>query len=368
MEFMIDFSPTVEQEEIRQLARSLASDRLRPEGRSAEQRGDISAELMQMLTQTGLTTPFSENLGGSGPIDAVTYVLIAEELGFGDGGLAMNIFGSMLGPLAVALAGNEQQKDQFIYPFCDAQEGYKERGSLAFAERTGGYTVAEINTTLRRDGDHYIMNGTKRDVIHGAHSQPRVVLTRLADTTSSEGVCAIIVPAQIEGLQITPEAQKLGLLAAPSASYILHDVVVAPDALLGEPGNASVLRVAALSALLRAAVACGMVRAALEYSGHYAEERIAFGRPIVSYQGIAFLLAEMAMKLDAARLLLWHAAVQWDRVPAPETLLRDAEAAQYQAVKLAKSATIDAVQIMGGAGFMQDHPVEMWMRNAAAME
>lgn len=365
---MIDFSPTVEQEEIRQLAHSLAGDRLRPEGRSAEQRGDISVELMQMLAQTGLTTPFSEDLSGSGSLDAVTYALIAEELGFGDGGLAMNIFGSMLGPLAVALAGNERQQEQFIYPFCDAQEGYKERGSLAFAERTGGYTVADINTTLRRNGDHYILNGTKRDVVHGAHSQPRVVLARLADTTGSEGICAVVVPAQIEGLQITPDVQKLGLLAASSASYTLHDVVVAPDALLGEPGNVGVLRVAALSALLRAAVACGMVRAALEYSGHYAEERIAFGRPIVSYQGIAFLLAEMAMKLDATRLLLWSAAAQWDRVPASETLLRDAEAAQYQAVKLAKSATIDAVQIMGGAGFMQDHPVEMWMRNAATME
>jgi alkylation response protein AidB-like acyl-CoA dehydrogenase len=365
---MIDFSPTMEQEEIRQLARSLASDRLRPEGRSAEKRGDISVELMKMLTQTGLTTPFSEDLGGSGPVEAVAYVLIAEELGFGDGGLAMNIFGSMLGPLAVALAGSERQQEEFIYPFCDAQNGYKERGSLAFAERTGGYTLAEINTTLRRDGDHSIINGTKRDVIHGAHSHPRVVLARLANTTGNEGVCAVIVPAQCEGLQIAPDAQKLGLLAAPSAGYTLNDVVVAPDALLGEPGNAGVLRVAALSSLLRAAVACGMVRAALEYAGHYAEERIAFGRPIVSYQGIAFLLAEMAMKLDAVRLLLWSAAAQWDRAVAPETLLRDAEAAQYQAIKLAKSATIDAVQIMGGAGFMQDHPVEMWMRNAAAME
>jgi len=365
---MIDFSPTVEQEEIRQLARSLASDRLRPEGRSAERRGDISAELMRMLAQTGLTTPFSEDLGGSGPLEAVTYVLIAEELGFGDGGLAMNIFGSMLGPLAVALAGNERQLEQYIYPFCDAQEGAKERGSLAIAERTGGYSVAEISTALRRDSDYYLINGTKRAVIHGAQSCPRVVLARLADTTGKDGLCAVILPAQAEGLQITPDGQKLGLLAAPSASYALKDVIVTPDALLGEPGNAGVLRVAALSALLRAGVACGMVRAALEYAGHYAEERIAFGRPIVSYQGIAFLLAEMAMKLDAAHLLLWQAAAEWDRVPAPETLLRDAEAAQYQAVKLAKAATIDAVQIMGGAGFMQDHPVEMWMRNAAAME
>jgi alkylation response protein AidB-like acyl-CoA dehydrogenase len=100
----------------------------------------------------------------------------------------------------------------------------------------------------------------------------------------------------------------------------------------------------------------------------YARERIAFGRPIVSYQGIAFMISEMAMKLDAARLLLWRAAFSWDQGAESETLVREAEAAQRQAVKIAKSATIDAVQILGGAGFMQDHPVEMWMRNAAAME
>src|SRR2546421_11584078 len=100
----------------------------------------------------------------------------------------------------------------------------------------------------------------------------------------------------------------------------------------------------------------------------YARGRIAFGRPIVSYQGIAFMIAEMAMKLDAARLLTWRAATSWDRHVECEMLVREAEAAQEQAVKIAKSATIDAVQILGGAGFLQDHPAEMWMRNAAAMD
>lgn len=365
---MVNFSPTMEQEEIRQLAHSLAMDQLRPQGRGAEQRGDIAPELMQTLAQTGLTAPFSEDFGGSGPVEAITYAIITEELGFGDGGLAMNIVGSMMGPLAVALAGNERQQERYIFPFCDAREGYKERGSLAVAERTGGYAVTEISTTLRRSGDHYIINGTKRDVLHGGQSQPRVVLLRLENTAGYEGLCAIVLPVQVEGLHITQDTHKLGLLAAPSAAYTFENVAVPTDALLGEPGCTNVLRVAALHAILRAGVACGVARAALEYAGHYAEERIAFGRPIVSYQGIAFPLAEIAMKLDAVRLLLWHAAAQWDSAQAPETLLRDAEAAHYQAIKLGKLATIDAVQIMGGAGFMQDHPVEMWMRNAAAME
>ena len=134
---MLNFAPTEEQEEIRNLARSLAVEQLRPQGREAEQKGDISPELMQTLTQTGLATPFPEEVGGSGAIEAITYTLIAEELGFGDGALAMNIIGSFMGPITVMLAGDERQQQEHITPFCDPRNGYELRGSLAFAERTG---------------------------------------------------------------------------------------------------------------------------------------------------------------------------------------------------------------------------------------
>src|SRR5438876_10118949 len=134
---MLNFAPTEEQEEIRHLAHSVAVEQLRTHGRSAEKRGDISPELMQALAQTGLTTPFPEEYGGSGAIEAMTYTLIAGELGFGDGVLAMNIIGSLMGPVTILLAGDEHQQQEYIAPFCDEQDGYEQRGSLAFAERTG---------------------------------------------------------------------------------------------------------------------------------------------------------------------------------------------------------------------------------------
>jgi alkylation response protein AidB-like acyl-CoA dehydrogenase len=364
---MLNFAPTEEQEEIRRLARSLALDELRPRGREAEKRGDIPPELERTLAQTGLTTPFPEGLGGSGPIEALTYALISEELGFGDSGLATNIIGSMMGPLAVMLVGNEDQQERYIAPFC-ANDGSNAHGSFAFAEHSGGYALADVTATARATGDGYTLSGTKRDVIHGSQSRPRVVLARLEGTSGSEGLCALVVPDALEGLQIRDDAQKLGLIAAPSASFWLEQAQVPGEGMLGQPGEYSVIRAATLYQILRAGIACGTARAALEYASDYAKERIAFGRPIVSYQGIAFMISEMAMKLDAARLFLWRAAASWDQQAKPETLVREAEAAQRQAVKLAKSATIDAVQIMGGAGFMQDHPVEMWMRNAAAMD
>ena len=365
---MLNFAPTEEQEEIRNMARSVGVEQLRPRAREAEKLGHTPAEVMKTIAQTGLTTPFPEQYGGSGPIEAVTYALIAEELGSGDGGMAMEIIGSLMGPLTVMLAGNEQQQAHYLPAFSDGLEGYLRHGSLAFAERSGGYTLEDIQTTIRREGEQYIVNGTKRDVIHGGESHPRVVLVREDGSAGSQGLAALLVPEHYAGMHISADMHKLGLTAAPSVSYCFENVTVPAKNMLGEVGNRGVVRAATLYNILRASLACGMARAALEYAGAYAKERIAFGRPIVSYQGIAFMLAEMAMKLDAARLLVWKAAFDWDQGVEGETLALAAESAQQQAIKLAKSSTIDAVQIMGGAGFMQDHPAEMWMRNAAAME
>lgn len=365
---MLNFAPTEEQVEIQNLARSLAGEQLRPRGREADRSASVPPDLLRTLAQTGLTTPFPEEFGGSGPFEALTYVLIAEELGFGDGALAMYVIGSLMGPLAVMLAGSERQQREYLPAFCDAHDGHTRTGSLAFAERTGGYALTEISTTARRERDAFILNGTKRDVIHGAVSSPRVVLARLEGSNEEAGLCALLVPANTPGVRITPDSARLGLLAAPSASYTFEQARLAPTCLLGQTGNTGTVRVATLYQILRAAVACGTARAGLEYAAEYARQRIAFGRPIVSYQGIAFLFSEMAMKLDAARLYLWRAAISWDRNASLETLVKEAEAAQYQAIKIARTATIDTIQILGGAGFIQDHPAEMWMRNAAAME
>jgi alkylation response protein AidB-like acyl-CoA dehydrogenase len=366
-ESMLNFAPTEEQEEIRNLAYSIASGQLRTRAREAEKRGDIAPELMQTLARTGLTTPFTEDFGGSGAIEAITYALIAEELGFGDGGLAMNVIGSLMGPLTVALAGDESQQQRYIPPFCDERQGYLQRGSFAFAERTGGYSLAEINTTIQWHGEHGFINGTKRNVIHGVESNPRVVLARQEGSTGIEGLCAVIVPAELDGMSVKGDELKLGLIAAPSASFIFENAAAGTQ-VLGKPGNSGVIRAATLYQILRAAVACGMARAALEYAKDYAKDRYAFGRPIVSYQGIAFMIAEMAMKLDAARLLVWKAAQSWDKGDEGADHVREAGSAQHQAIKIAKSATIDAIQVLGGAGFLQDHPAEMWARDAAAME
>lgn len=366
---MLNFVPTEEQEEIRNLARSLAEEQIRPRARQANQDGKVTSDLLLTLAQTGLTAPFPEEFGGSGPLEALTYTLIAEELGCGDGAIALHVIGSLMGSVSVLLAGSAEQQRAYLPPFCDARNSSVSFGSLAFAERSGGYALDEISATVREEDDSLIVNGSKRDVIHGADSHPRVVLARRQGTSGLDGLCAFLLPADAPGLRITPDTCKLGLLAAPSAAYSLNDTRVPLACILGEAGSVGAVKAATLFMILRAAVACGTARAGLEYAQDYARQRIAFGRPIVSYQGIAFLFAEMAMKLDAARLYLWRAATDWDKSAIDiSTLVREVEAAHFQALKIARSATIDTIQILGGAGFIADHPAEMWMRNAAAME
>ncbi|GCE46886.1 acyl-CoA dehydrogenase/hypothetical protein [Thermosporothrix hazakensis] len=354
---MLNFSLTTEQEELRQLARTLAREQLRPQGRSADEQGFCSDALWQTITQTGLTRPFAERYGGDGALDAVTLAIIAEEFGYGDAGLALHILGSLIAPLTIALAGTEEQRQKYISLFCRYEEA---RGALAFAEPFSAYRCEEITTPLYATVDGLsVRQGIKRNVLHGGSAALTVVLARKAGD-----LCAFVLPET--GWQSVPEEERVGLRAAQSATLRLEQVQIPTHCMLDN--TEQVTRAALLYCLLRAGVACGIVRATLDYAGQYAQERVAFGRPIVSYQGIAFLLAEMAMKLDAVRLLLWHAASRWDQEAVTAELGGEIEAVQRQALTLAQKATADGVQILGGAGYIQDHPVELWMRHAIAME
>ncbi len=362
---MITFAPTEEQTAIRDLAHQVAVEQLRRLARPSEEAGNMPADLRKVLAETGLLTPFPDAYGGSGTQDAVTHALIAEELAFGDGGLALHAIGSLLAPLAVLVAGTDAVAEPLITSYC-ANGGADAPGALALSEPASGLDVRQTLTVLRRDGPNFVLEGTKRSVVHGQTSGLRVVLARMEGTEGLAGLRLVILPENAAGIETTPEAEPLGLSAAPRARMRLHQVSIPPDAILGgaDSGGEGAQRSVALANILLGGLAVGIARAALEYSADYAKNRIQFNRPISSYQAIAFMAAEMAMTLDAVRLLVWRAAQAWDL---GQDALRLAERARIQAVKTAQRITIDAVQILGGAGFLQDHPVELWMRDAAAL-
>lgn len=325
----------------------------------------MPATLRRVLAETGLLSPFPEDFDGSGAQDAVTHALITEELAWGDGGLAMHVIGSILAPLAVLTAGNFSQHRELLGLFSQDREA-PITGAVALSELTTGLDTCQMPATLRRERGELRLDVQKRGVAHGLTKTLRIVLAKLAEAPEGEGLRLIVLPDSLDGLEATPEAHPLGLAAAPRARWKLHGAELTDSWVLGglEQGGPGAARFAALANVLLGALAVGTARAALEYSAEYAKGRVQFGKPISSYQAIAFLAAEMAMDVDAARFLVWRAAQTWD---VGGDALRLAERARMQAVKTAQRVTTDAVQILGGAGFLQDHPVELWMRDAAAL-
>ncbi len=359
---MIDFAPTEEQTAIRDLAHQIAVEQFRRLARVADESCEMPGDLCHLLADTGLLIPFPEEFGGAGTQSAVTHALIAEELAYGDGGLALHVIGSALAGLAVLIAGTAEQKKALL-PRCCADGGAGAPGALGWSEPASGLDARQTTTALQGDGSELRLEGAKRGVVHGKTDGVRVVTAQTASARGLAGLRLVVLPDHAENVVAKSEAEPLGLRGAARFRLHLHNVIVTPNDVLGGVDTGAA-RFIALANVLLGGLAVGTARAALEYSADYARGRVQFGKPISSFQAIAFMAAEMAMETDAARLLLWRAASAWDL---GEDALRLAERARMQAVKVAQRVTTDAVQILGGAGFLQDHPVELWMRDAEAL-
>ncbi len=363
---MIDFAPTEEQTAIRDLAQQIAMEQFRKLARQGDEDCATPDYIFELLGQVGLLSPFPEEFGGAGVQSAVTHALIAEALAYGDGGYTLSYLGAILPALAVTIAGTEAQQ-RLLLPRC-----ISELGALGWSEPASGLSVRDTQTTLRLDTDSGALelSGSKRGVVHGAASGLRVVTARDSETPGLDGLRLVVLPDRAAGIEATPEEAPLGLRAASRARLRLGHVVADTNDVLGtfEAGAAGAQRFMGLANVLLGALAVGIASAALDYAADYAKGRVQFGKPISSFQAIAFMAAEMAMETDAARLLIWQAAQAWDTGEDDAAdPLRRAERARMQAVKVAQRVTTDAVQILGGAGFLQDHPVELWMRDAEAL-
>ena len=380
---MIDFAPSEEQTAIRDLAHQIALEQFRKLARQGDEDCATSDYIFELLGQVGLLSPFPEEFGGAGAQSAVTHALIAEALAYGDGGYTLSYLGAILPGLAVSIAGTEAQQRLLLPRLIEG-------GAFGWSEPASGLAVRDTQTTLNAAPDTLALRGTKRGVVHGATAGLRVVTARAWTAEGLAGLRLVVLPDHAAGVTATPEAEPLGLRAAPRARLHLENVAISDSYVLGgfdagaedagaratngsenagtqfpqAPAAVGAQRFMALANVLLGALAVGTAGAALDYAADYAKGRVQFGKPISSFQAIAFMAAEMAMETDAARLLVWQAATAWD---AGEDTLRRAERARIQAVKVAQRVTTDAVQILGGAGFLQDHPVELWMRDAEAL-
>jgi alkylation response protein AidB-like acyl-CoA dehydrogenase len=356
---MIAFEPTDEQRELAALAHEFAARELRPVAAEWDEREDFPPELLAEAAALGLTSFSIPAEFGGGGAGAVTSALIAEELSWGCAGLAATITATMFPVRPLLRFGTDEQRGRYL-PLLASEAGTL--AAIAFTEPAAGSDFAAIQATARRDGDSYVLNGEKCYVTNGGVADLTVVFAKL-----DGAITAFLLEAGDPGVSAGRKERKLGLRASYTGSIVLEEARIPAGRLLGDEGGgfAVAMDFFELSRPQVAAAAVGVARAAFEVATAYARERRAFGKPLLARQGVSFKLAEMAMELEAARLLVWRAADAVDR--GVDAGLYGSYAKAF-AADTAMKVTTEAVQVLGGAGVMRDHPVEKWLRDAKVFQ
>jgi alkylation response protein AidB-like acyl-CoA dehydrogenase len=372
---MPDLQLDQEQEEVRELAQRLGLDVLSPAARRAETEGAVPDKVWRTVWETGLVVNTPERFGGGGIADAVTQTLAVEGLAYGDAGITMAAVWRAAAALLIGLCGTEEQAAALL-PSLGTDP---DRRSAVACYEGFGRAPSEYETaiTANPDGTWHV-EGTKVAVAGGAGADPLVVVGvdpwagRLRAVILEAGILEAAVRAPCtEGednwVRFGPEERHLALDAAPTASVTFDVEVPAASLLGGEDADPDALgRAVGRYRLAAAAAGLGTARRAVDYAAGYAGDRVAFGKPIAAFQGVSFLLAEGLIRLSAARLEVADAASRLDLPGHPGTEEAVTRAVNYAGV-VATQSTRDALQVLGGHGFITDHPVELWYRTAATL-
>jgi alkylation response protein AidB-like acyl-CoA dehydrogenase len=355
------FLPTDEAAELLKLARELAKHELAPPSASAEARALFPRETFRVLGRAGLLgLPYPEEYGGGGQPYEV-YLQVLEELSSVWSSVGVGVSVHALSCFGLATHGTEEQKQAWLPDML----GGELLGAYCLSEPHAGSDPAAMRTTARRDGDSYVIKGTKAWTTHGGHADFYKVMARTSDDRN--GISCFLVPADTPGLVADSPENKMGLTGSTTATMLFDDVRIPVERRLGEEGEGLRIALAGLDAgrLGIAAVATGLAQGAVDQAVAYAQERETFGERIIDHQGLAFLLADMEAAVQTARAVTLHAARLKDRgLP----YSREASIAKLVATDNAMKVTTDAVQVFGGYGYTKDFPVERYMREAKVMQ
>jgi len=360
----VDLELTPEQTLIRDTARELAAKEILPRAAEIDREHRFPAEIVARLGQMGLMgVAIPQEWGGAG-MDTVSYALALEEISraCASTGVIMSVNNSLVCEPLLRF-GTENQKREWLVPLASGSK----LGCFALSEPDAGSDAAGIKTSARREGDRWILNGTKNFITNGPVADVVLLFAVTDPGKGHRGMSAFVVPIGSPGLQVGKPDDKLGIRGAPSSQIFLADCAVGPEALLGAEGEGFKIAMATLDAgrIGIAAQAVGIARAALEDATRYAVERKSFGQVIASHQAIQFKLADMCTEIDGARLLTWRAAVKKDDGGRCTT---EAAMAKLFASEVANRAAKEAVQIFGGYGYLTDFPVERHFRDAKITE
>ncbi len=361
---MIELTP--EQLEIQRVCRDFAAREIRPISHRVDEADvEVPWDVWRKAAELGLTSfMLPEEYGGEGMTDCLTGCIVQEELSHGCAGIGNLITSNGFFAEPVMVLGDVHQLERWLRPLTGPEPPLT---ALAITEPQSGSDAASIRTTARRVGGGYVLNGQKAWTSNGGVAGFYVVFATVEPGSGHRGVTAFVIESGDDGFSCGPPIRKMGQRAIPSTELFIDDVFLPEDRRLGEEGGGfrGLMQTFDRSRATLAASATGLARAALEFAVGYAKERVQFGRPIAEHQAVAFRLADMALRVDASRLLTWRAATMLDR---GERATTEAAMAKLHASETAMWCTWAAVQTLGGWGYSREYPVEKWMRDAKLEE
>jgi acyl-CoA dehydrogenase len=359
---VVDFSLTDEQKDLRELAHDFAEKEIRPVAWDYDRDSTWPQAIVEKAWEVGLmNTHIPEEYGGPS-LDYVSGCLIEEEMGWGCSGIGTSLMCNGLATEPVALGGSEEVKQRYLGILTEEPK----LASFCLTEPDAGSDVSQMRTTAVRNGSAWRINGTKTFITNGSHADWYTVYAKTDKDAGDQGISAFVVPREA-GVSVDKKEDKLGQRASDTATISFDDVEVPADHLLGEENKGFKLAMMALDRTRPgvAAMAVGIGRAAMEFASEYSKERVQFGVPISMHQAIQFMIADMATKVEAARLLVWQSGALLDQ--GKRNTLACSHAKRF-AADSAMEIAVDAVQVYGGYGFIKEYPVEKLMRDAKIMQ
>jgi alkylation response protein AidB-like acyl-CoA dehydrogenase len=350
---------TEEHQMIRDALRSYSQERLAPNAARWDREQYFPKDELKELAQLGaFGVAVPEEYGGAG-LDYVSLALVLEEIAAGDGGTSTIISVNNCPVCSIAMMyANEEQKQRWLRPLAQGEL----LGAFALTEPHTGSDAAALRTTALRDGDHYVINGTKQFITSGKNGDVAIVMAVTDKAAGKKGISAFWVPTNTPGYIVAGIEHKMGQHSSDTAQILFENCRVPAEDLIGEEGMGYKIALSGLEGgrIGIASQSVGMARAAFEAALSYAKERESFGKPIFEHQSVQFKLSEMAMKIEAARQLILHAASMKD---AGLPCLKEAAMAKLFASEMAERVVSDAMQVFGGYGYVSDFPIERIYRD-----
>ncbi|MEA2399114.1 MAG: acyl-CoA dehydrogenase [Thermoleophilaceae bacterium] len=360
---MVDFTLTDEQKDLRELAHSFAEKDIRPVAWEYDKDGTWPQDVIEKAWEVGLmNTHLPEEYGGAG-LDYLSGCLIEEEMGWGCSGIGTSLTCNGLATAPIILGGSDEVKKKYLGMLTEAPK----LASFCLTEPDAGSDVSGMRTNAVKKGDKYVINGSKCFITNGGYADFYTVYAKTDKEAGHKGISAFVVDRELDGVTVDKKEDKLGQRASNTATISFNDVEVPAENLLGEENHGFRLAMMTLDRTRPgvAAMAVGIARAAFEFATEYSKERVQFGVPIAMHQAIQFMIADMATKIEAGRLLTWQSAVLLDN--GKRNTLASSHAKRF-AADSAMEVTVDAVQVYGGYGFIKEYPVEKLMRDAKIMQ